>query len=609
MVANLSRFVQCVELDLSALKGMVPYELFGRVEFPPIGELPYFITLAPHSFYYFSLERPPVVEVAGKSEPDIPLLQSDRSFQQLFRDEVEAGRLASLMRPYLHSQRWFGGKARHIISMRFLEAVPIAFENQTACLTLLQVNYSEGNSEIYAVPLAFASGERAQALSAERPPALVARLQSAKESGVIYDALSEPGFSQALLEAIVQQRRFRGSHGTIYAAKAKGFQCPQLPPASPVGTEQSNSSVAFADRLFMKLFRRVEEGINPELAISRFLTEKTRFGRFAPYAGSLEYRSQTFKTITLGILLEFVPSQGDAWRYTLESLNSFFQRVKEQPPEFVPPPPFSESWEAPAGVEELMGSYLKSARLLGQRTAELHQALSSEPSDPGFAPEPFSLFHLRSIYQSMRSLSREVLLLLSHSRHRLPPGVRAKAERVLGMEAEILMQFNPLLNLTPTARRIHCHGDYHLGQVLCVQDDFLIIDFEGEPARSMSSRQLKRSALRDVATMLRSFHYAVCFALRQLTADPTAGDPGEKYRLEQWGRFWQSWASSAFLHSYCRAAQGSVFLPRSPEETEVLLRCFELEKAIYELGYEINNRPDWIEAPLQGILELLGAAE
>ncbi|MDH7478704.1 MAG: maltose alpha-D-glucosyltransferase [Syntrophomonadaceae bacterium] len=164
VVANLSRFVQCVELDLSSLQGMVPYELFGRVEFPPIGELPYFITLAPHTFYYFSLERPPAVRVAGEPEAEIPLLQSDRSFQQLFRDEAAAGSLASLMRPYLQSQRWFGGKARHIISMRFLDAVPIPFENQTACLTLLQVDYSEGNSEIYTVPLAFAGGVRARAL-------------------------------------------------------------------------------------------------------------------------------------------------------------------------------------------------------------------------------------------------------------------------------------------------------------------------------------------------------------------------------------------------------------------------------------------------------------
>jgi maltose alpha-D-glucosyltransferase/alpha-amylase len=260
--------------------------------------------------------------------------------------------------------------------------------------------------------------------------------------------------------------------------------------------------------------------------------------------------------------------------------------------------------DLPAVVSEIIGPYLESARLLGQRTGEMHVFLASSSDRPEFNPEPFSKLYQRSLYQSMRNLTRQVFQLLRQRLKTLPEGTRAEVQRALDQEAKILDRFRTIIDLKATAMRIRCHGDYHLGQVLYTGKDFVIIDFEGEPARPLSERRIKRSPLRDVAGMLRSFHYAAISAFFS-QRDRGLIRPEDHSFLESSAQFWRLWVSVAFMKAYLAVAARMNFIPQTRKELQVLLDLYLLEKAVYELGYELNNRPDWVQIPVQGIQQLL----
>jgi maltose alpha-D-glucosyltransferase/alpha-amylase len=432
---------------------------------------------------------------------------------------------------------------------------------------------------------------------------------------ILYPPLRDPEVQRALLEAVARRRRFKGQAGEIYATPTRAFRelaaagISSLEP-SLLRAEQSNTSIVYGDRFILKLFRRVEEGINPDLEIGRFLTERTSFRNLPPVAGAFEYRRGRQSPMTLAILHAYVANEGDAWQYTLDTLSRYFEQAVAQPcdPGEVPVPPGETlallDQQIPQRAAEMIGTYLESARLLGMRTAELHLALASVPEDPDFAPEPFSALYQRSIYQSMRGTAAQALDLLRKRWKDFGEEVREKARRVLELEPEVQRRFRAISEQKITAMRMRFHGDYHLGQVLYTGKDFVIIDFEGEPARPLSERRIKRSPLRDVAGMLRSFHYAVYMALNTHLSGGSLRPESEAV-LEAWARCWQRWVSSAFLRAYLETSAKAPFVPQTREELRVLLNAFLVEKACYELGYELNNRPDWVRLPLLGLLQLL----
>jgi maltose alpha-D-glucosyltransferase/alpha-amylase len=493
-----------------------------------------------------------------------------------------------------------------------------------ALLALITVEYTDGEPETYALPLAFARGARAEQVMHDWRPAVLARLQSddPEETGLLYDALWDPGFARGLLGAIAKRRRFKGAGRELAASPSASFRemladgGNAAPEPSILKGEQSNTSIAFGDRFVLKLFRRLEEGINPDLEVGRFLTERTTFRHAPPVAGWLEVRDlrDGREPLTLGVLHGFVANEGDAWSYTLDILGRYFERVLTSAGDhhaFAPvirePLLKLAEQEAPADVRERIGIYLESARLLGQRTAELHIALSSRADEPELAPEPFSLLYQRSLYQSMRSLTGRTFQLLQQRLGDLPEGVRADAGEVLAAHDGVIDRFAALLQGKVSATRIRTHGDYHLGQVLYTGKDFVILDFEGEPARPLSERRIKRSPFRDVAGMLRSFHYA---AYAKLFEEGEAGvaPSGSLPALESWALDWERWTSATFLRAYLDRAWGTSFVPPSREEVGMLIDVYLLEKAVYELAYELNNRPGWVRIPLQGIRQILNLA-
>lgn len=632
VVANLSRFVQTAELDLSPFKGAVPVEIFGRTEFPAVGESPYFLSLSPHTFYWFTLTVKQEDFSLHGYQTDLPSLAVIGNWKTAFATSQLSDMLLSILPNYLRSSRWFIAKDRTTQSLEISEIVPVeikdsAGEQSTVYILFLQLNYTEGMPETYVLPLGW------EEMKGDADERAIARLHfpETNEVGVLFDAAGDKGFLSALLGAIASSRSYKGTAGQLVGIADSPFSSEQdLSHLEPhlFKKEQSNTSAGYGDRFVLKILRKVEEGINPELEIGRFLTERNSIQHYAPIAGALEYHTQGKQVVTVGILQKLIPDSIDAWSYTLDTLRDYFEQVmtveakhsgdnlSTSPENYLPSTLTAQmqrpsnslvadlSLEIPALARELIGSYLASAELLGQRTAELHLALASDTENPAFAPENFTSFYQRSIYQQMRNLAGRTLLLLKKRLSHLPPATQKLAQNLLNREDLLMERFKSILNLRITADRIRCHGDFHFGQVLYTGKDFVIIDFGGERNRPLSERRMKRSPLRDVAGMLQSFNYAVTLALRK-EVESGMIRPENLPEMQQWANVWHRWVSLTFVKSYLATAADANFLPKSIPELQVLLDAYILEKGVAELVYELNYRLDGVEIPLQRILELL----
>jgi maltose alpha-D-glucosyltransferase / alpha-amylase len=617
VVANLSRHVQAVHLDLSKYQGLVPFEAFGRSELPRVASQPYVLTLGPHALYWLSLETAQVPEVdLSEPTPAVPRLPVAPRWESVLASQGRTT-LEKILPGFLRTRRWFGGKARRLAGSQVVEAVPLATSGMLFQLLFARAEYAEGEPETYLVTAAIADAEKGRERLRDEPHTVIAMLASGNQEGVLHGGVREPALANALLDVIVRRRRLRGEAGDVVGTSTRALRGAlqgegSLDPV-PMGAEQSNSSLLFGRRMVMKLFRKLDPGPNPELEIGTFLTEKAHFPHVAPLLGSLEYRPRRGEATCLAVLLGYVPNEGDAWRFTLDSLDRYLERILPLPPEQAAAPVLAGSvlelseGEIPPLAHSLIGTYLEDARLLGQRTAELHLALASHPELPDFAPEPFTPVYQRSFYQSLRNLTEGVFETLRGRLRTLPDEARGQAEDLLARKGEVLRRFRAVADRSLSVKRTRTHGDLHLGQILQTGRDFLFIDFEGEPARPISTRRIKRSPLRDVAGMLRSFHYAAYHALGSQQARGGVR-PDETERFSGWAEFWAGWVSSSFLRAYTRTAAGSVFLPRTSPELAFLMSVFLLEKAVYELGYELNNRPQWAHLPLRGIAQILESA-
>jgi len=612
VVANLSRLAQYVELDLSAMQGATPVELFGGTEFPRIGELPYLLTLGPHAFYWFSLEAHRESITIGH-EP--PLIEASRGWTSVLAPARD-NRLDATLPSYLAERRWFGGKGKRVKSTAIVEAIPVhepgsGKQSQPAgVLTFVRVEYTDAEAETYQLPVAAAPVERSRPDAAPARP--IAVVHEPEGDRALYDAMWNPGFDRILLDVIGGRRRIAIPGGEIAGTTTgayRGLRSAMSDGAEPLvmSAEQSNTSVLFDNAFVLKVVRRLEEGENPDLEIGRFLTDRAQFPHIPPVAGALELRRSGRPPITLGILQGFVPNEGDAWRFTLDALGSFTEHILTVPPERrgeVAPMKGSlldlSSDQPPTFAVETIGHYLEAARLLGRRTAQLHLALASDPDDPAFAPEPFSELYQRSLYQSMRAVMVQTFQLV-----RRRAADVAVLKQILDLQDDIASRFHTVIDHRIASTRIRCHGDYHLGQVLYTGKDFVLIDFEGEPMRPLGVRRLKRSPLVDVAGMLRSFHYAAYTALEGASRGSGVVRPEDRDVIEPWLGYWYAWVSAGFLRAYLDEAADASFLPRSRRDLEVLLDAFMLEKALYELGYEINHRPEWVRVPVHGICQLM----
>ena len=604
VIANLSRHVQAARLNLRELSGNRPVEVFGRMPFPRIAETPYFVCLGPHDFYWLALEP---ADLDTQITAARPTLTATGAWTSILA-EGRAG-LARALVAYVRERRWFRGKARAIKHATILETVRTG---DGEALVLLGVEYQHGDGERYSVPLAFVSDAkndgRVPAAFAIATLTVTGGAGGGDVSGTLYDAAAVEPFAAAMMslmttagsEAVGRRGRVTGA---AYPALAERPADASLAPRMSTA-EQSNTSVVYGDHYMLKLFRVVAEGPSTDLEISRFLMARG-FAGVPRLAGALEYHEGDKEPSTVGVLFEYVANQGDAWALTLDALDRYFEQLVTAEPA-APPPPVELPLVARAALppqpqaRALIGAYLDRARLLGVATGELHAALSSDDRDPQFTVQPFTLMYQQQLHQSATQLMARTFERLRAQRDALPDAVAELVEAMLAREAQIDAALARVAQRPIAAVRIRAHGDFHLGQALWTGERFVIIDFEGEPARPLSQRRFKRSPLRDVAGMLRSFDYASASALRG--GHLRAEDIGA---VRPWARAWTQWVSAAYLSGYLHAVQGTRLLPSSMDDVQVLLDFYTLEKCIYEVGYELDNRPDWLEIPIRGLLALV----
>ncbi|HEU4460348.1 MAG TPA: maltose alpha-D-glucosyltransferase [Methylibium sp.] len=625
-VFNLGRSAQPVELDLSAFKGRVPVELLGRAAFPPIGELPYLLTIPAHGFYWFRLSSDapaPAWHEALTPAEDRPVLVLFDGWLSFFREQAVPWRMglatrtrnafeADVLPSHVQTQRWFAMKDRRIERARLVDQAiwsAAAAEGETQApsiagtggpgragwlLPIVALDLAQTHeAPNYFVPLAMAwediDDERSRAALAATA---VARVRQQAATGVMGDAFADERFARAVLGAMAAGSELATSRGKLRFSTTRAFAgivgaddaagaraaLAALPVGRPQG-QSSNTVVTFGERVFLKGYRRLRAGMNPEFEVGRFLTEVARFPHAVPVAGVLEYAGDDGTLMTLAIAQGYVENQGDGWSWALDHLSRHLEALRD----------------GAAGTEDVHLLFVERIATLGRRTGELHAALAAPAGDAAFEPEPLGAADVAADQRSVADQLAAVLMQLQGALDAgtLVPAAVEPARRLLAARARLVARIDRIEAPGTHSRRTRFHGDYHLGQVLVVKNDFVLIDFEGEPGRGFEERRAKRSPLVDVAGMLRSFDYAAISALRA-----AARTPEEAAALAPVAAQWQGRVREAFLAGYRESAP--------PEATAAagLLELYELHKAVYELGYELGNRPDWVEIPVQGLLRM-----
>ncbi|MGV3533927.1 MAG: putative maltokinase, partial [Chthoniobacteraceae bacterium] len=584
VLANLARFVQLVELDLSAYAGMVPMEVFSRAKFPEIRSGSTAFTLGPHDFFWIALRR----SSASAADPNaVPVLDQPFPWGGALSAEAREILEKELLPPYFQKARWFPGNARQLRDLKIGEDFALRSEPGSARVLLVHASFGEGLPEVYVLPVQLSTGESGARLLVEATHAVLGRFRQGNEEAVLHDAIYDPAFRANLFDIVVGNANARNIRGR----RGKGLQSEPFTEALPsqvLAAEQANSTINYGGQYVLKLYRRLEWGKQPEEESLRFLGDSRDFSNVPPYAGAIEYSAKDGATAVLGLLTGFIQNQGDAWAYTVDAVGRYLERVLVGKPEL---------GNEAALLEAIGGVFPDRARQLAQRTAEMHLALTSDAENSPFSREEFSTLYQRSLYQSARGNLRRLGPLLSRVRPNLAPSDQETVDFLVRNEARLLDGFGFLLHDKISASKTIIHGSFHLGQVLNTGKDFMIIDLEGDPAKALSERLLKRSPLRDVASMMRSFDYAANSALSRQ-------QPDDIEAMRPWVQAWTKYVAEQFLEAYLAAVAGTNLVPADRDVLNVLLDFYLVDKAVFEINNELTYRPSMVGVPLRALRAL-----
>jgi maltose alpha-D-glucosyltransferase / alpha-amylase len=621
VVANFSRFVQHVELDLREYRGVRPLELFGLSRLGVIGRRPYSLTVGPHGWYWLRLSEAERHHSAVPSgDQDWPQLTVDTDWRELLTQH--GPQLEAALEPFVKRQRWFGGKSQTLTRIDLVDAHPLTKTPSNCFIATIEATYATDPSERYILPLALSTGLYSELLASRHPEMVVGEVTTTcgEHLGLLHDAAFGRDFVSTLCQMMSTGAKL-DTNGCRLVAEA--FESIRLQDESELGQEllvrslgvqQSNTSIRVGSHYVLKLLRRLEEGTNPDLELGHYLTTVAQFPNVPTTSGAVTLRcGHTREPATLAILQRFVANVGDAWSYTQREIGRYYRAALTEEP-------FDAGFASKRNLLDLagkqpeprlrtlLGPYFDAVRLMGQRTAQMHSCLASATDNPSLELEPFTTHYQRQLYQGFRSLAGRTLDRLGESLGSMAPATAARARRLVEREPAILSVFDAIRDKPISAGRIRIHGDYHLGQLLCTGNDYVILDFEGEPIRALSERRIKRSPLRDVAGMLRSFHYAAMHSLLHEMPGAVVR-PADRQNLLPWAEIWVEWVSASYLDGYLTHAQSAKLLPDDPTVVDTLLRIYLLEKALYEIGYELGHRPDWVSIPIEATLRLLDSAD
>jgi maltose alpha-D-glucosyltransferase/alpha-amylase len=611
IVANMARTMQPASLDLAKFAGLVPIEMSGGTDLPRIGETPYFLTLAPHGFYWLELKKQasapitvrPIAHTAGELE-QMPVLLGEDWSRTLgsTRPLLEQRYLAS----FLRRQRWFQKRAAALAGARFSDWTTIRGGKDPVMATIVTAKFDDGREDQYFMPLGMASGARGEEILQQFADGVLARIAGASK-GVLHGAL-DPDIARELFQAIAETRTFALKHGQLIASRTAVFDDIRSPDAditpAPASTERANSSIRFGERFVLKLVRRIGSGPSHEVEMGRFLTERAHFPRAPRLAATIDLQSTSGETANVALLHAFVPHQMDAWRQALGELERYYDSsvAWDAAEAAMTRPALLSSETIPESARRTVGAAIESAWTLGRRTAELHLTLGSDDAKSQFGTVATDAAWIEALAARGRRQAESTLSALSLVADHPAPLASPLIETLLASRERIIAAIDQQAARVPAGLQLtRIHGAYDLGQVLLSEADFIIIDFEGDPTVPMQERRRLNTPLRDVATMVRSFQYAAGAGLSaRLTIAPQDAE-----RLAAWARWWHRWTTTSFLAAYRSTAAGAAFMPPDTPGFEALLSLLLVEQSLTEIRRELADRPEYVWIPLQTVMDVV----
>ncbi len=599
VIVNLSRFAQAVELDLEEFEGYIPIEVFSRNNFPIIQKQPYVLTLGPHGYFWFELKKSQ--EKLLIDEPiDFSIVIRVNKWDQLFENKKKETLESRIFPSYITKRRWFSGVKKGIEDIKITENLPVSYKGNVYNLLLLEVDYFEGLAEFYFLPVSFATEKQERELIEQNPNSIICRVEINGQPGILYDPVYSENFRMYLLESLVKNRTSKTNNARfqfdstqalkkLYKSNKGGYL-----PSKLIDSNESHSVIVFENQLVLKIYRQIDYSSSRDVEISRFLSEKIKFKQVPEFYGTIEFARRKFHPHTLGISQQYIPGAVSARDYLADG----FQRYYENMTSFGPKdrlPKLKGSLKNPTSFHELNlegqkilgGAYLEHVLLLGKRTAEMHTALAQAQDNKDFQYEEFSLHYQKSIYSGLKTLIRTTIKSLEKRLGTFSNDARKEILNLFQYEDFLEKSFKEIVKQKLECKKIRIHGHYHLSRILFTGNDYIIIGFEGDLSFSYHSKKVKKSALRDVATLIYSIHRSA-----QLTARSNQFD--EKYALR-----WFHYISGFFLNSYLENSRGEPFVPEKREEFNNLLEIFLLERGLNELNAEFDRNPDNAVIPLR----------
>jgi maltose alpha-D-glucosyltransferase/alpha-amylase len=616
VVANLSRFPQPAELDLSAYRGLIPEEVFGGSRFPMIGENVYQFTMAPHAFLWLRLAAPTVDE--GADVDTAPTIRVPDQWTDVLANRASRESFEEALPGILAGRSWFNPKRRRVEAVRIIDALPLRGDGgPIAEVVFIEVSYTEDEAETYQIPLSYRPTYRASDEHRSRATLAVVENAEGQRTGVILDAVHDPRFAHAVFDIIRRKRQLTSDGEQIVGLEGRSGRTvlaeeglESLEPHASTAPLR-NSAILFGDRFFLKVFRRVDPGVNPEWEVGRFLTDETRFEHAAKTYGAVERRRGRRLPMTLAVLQELVVHERDGWEFVVDHFSTYQEDLYHlaetgRAAELVPAAQLAGFDDPPVPdlARELFGPFLTVASNTGERLAGLHLAMASG-QDAALLPEPFPPHYQRQIYQAARSRLRQGLRGLRSAWPSLPVGLRDLADHVLDSEAALLELLDPVKHLRARGLRMRTHGDLHLGQVLITGPDVAFIDFEGRPTRFISQRREKRSPLRDLVGLTRSLDVASWVALAQhrerFNVRPDSPDAD---LLDRGTHFASSWLQTALVGGY-RCMVEAALLTEGADVNRTLTAAFLVEKLGIELEHHLTEDVGRLPVTLVAMRRLL----
>ena len=608
IICNLSKYAQPVEIDLREYSGYVPVEMFSRNAFPMIREdSSYFFTMSAHSYQWYVLQP---VRTEKSDVTSFPELQTE-SLHHILAGDLKNKMENYILPAYLLKQKWFKGKERKIYQTKIVNEISFDIEEKPVSIILVEVAYESGLPETYHVALGYVMDNDAQKLTRNCPESIIARVNIPGKNALLADAFFLPEVHHFFMSHLAENRELNTPENTLVFETKQKVHDYVKEHAGMLSrmhdNDENNTSITYDNRFFLKMYRKVDPAINPDVELSQYLSEEANFKHVPGYLGTIQWHTDK-GIIVLGLMQDMIENHGDGQTFMIERINNFTERILARNRQSFDPRFRKGTLTEPVAFEDLhidlrglLGDRTADmAKLIGKRTAQLHLTLS-EADSKEFKPEEYSLHYQRSLYSSMQALVRETFDTLNRNYDALPEELRRETDQLRGKKQELLNKLKNIYNKKLDIWKTRTHGTYSLKKLLMTGKDIVIQDFGGKPFRSYSERRIKRSPIRDLAEMVTSFHYTAYEGF--FTNDHI--QKTELRTLLPFAEMWAHYISGFFLKAYFDEVKGSALVPGEQADLETVLHTFMLDKSLNHFNYELKYRPEWAIVPLRIIKSVL----